>query len=90
MTPPKIPDGLQLVSTGRVSLQEQTGCEQAVPLSLLDATTAKFGLTSAIWLLECPTASLASAGLADHLRTSLSTTSRTQYCGDEPPIAVNR
>lgn len=74
MTPPKILDGLQIVSTGRISLQEQTGCEQAVPLSLLDATTAKFGLTSAIWLLERPRVSLASADLADHLRAALSTT----------------
>jgi hypothetical protein len=54
-----------------------------VPLSLLDATTAKFGLSSAIWLLERPTSSLASVDLAKHLCTALSTTldAYPQWCG---------
>jgi len=57
--------------------------EQAVPLSLLDATTANFGLTSAIWLLERPSVSLPSDGLAAHLREALSTALEAypQFCG---------
>jgi hypothetical protein len=48
--------------------------ERAVPLSLLDATTANFGLTSAIWLLERPSVSLPSDGLAQNLETALAKT----------------
>jgi hypothetical protein len=57
--------------------------ERAVPLSLLDATTANFGLTSAIWLLERPSISLPADRLTQHLRTSLSTTLEAyhQWCG---------
>jgi hypothetical protein len=61
----------------------QRETERAVPLSLLDATTANFGLTSAIWLLERPSISLFSDRLADHLETALAKTlfAYPQWCG---------
>jgi hypothetical protein len=73
----------QVVRVSRLSPQQLGHRERAVPLSLLDATTAKFGLTNAIWLLECPTVSLTSADLVDNLRTALSLTlnSYPQWCG---------
>jgi hypothetical protein len=54
-----------------------------VLLSLLDATTAKLGLSSAIWLLERLTISFALAGFANYLCTALSTTldAYLQWCG---------
>jgi hypothetical protein len=73
-----------IVHECRVLPHRQPGSEQAVPLSLLDATTANFGLTSAIWLLERPSSiSVPSDGLAHHLRTSLSTALEAypQWCG---------
>ncbi|KAF2128513.1 transferase family protein [Dothidotthia symphoricarpi CBS 119687] len=83
MTPPTTPNGPHVVRNSRVLPQQPASCECAVPLSLLDATTAKFGLSSAIWLLERPTISLASDDLANHLRTTLSTTldAYPQWCG---------
>ncbi|KAM0703208.1 hypothetical protein Q7P35_009146 [Cladosporium inversicolor] len=82
MTAPT-PTEPHVVQTSRVLPQKQAYDERAVPLSLLDATTAKFGLTNAIWLLERPTVSLQWAGLADHLRTALSVTldAYPQWCG---------
>jgi hypothetical protein len=67
----------------RLFPRRQPGSERAVPLSLLDVTTANFGLTSAIWLLERPCISLPSDGLAHHLRSSLSTALEAypQWCG---------
>jgi hypothetical protein len=72
-----------IVHEYRVSPHRQPGSEQAVPLSLLDATTANFGLTSVIWLLERPCISLPSGGLAHHFRSSLSTALEAypQWCG---------
>jgi hypothetical protein len=73
------PKGPQVVHESRVlprrqlDGREERERERAVPLSLLDATTANFGLTSAIWLLERPSISLPSAHLAEHLRTPIPT-----------------
>lgn len=77
------PTGPHVVRTSRVLPRKQVCDERAVPLSLLDATTARFGLTSAIWLLERPTVSLQSDDLADHLRTALRVALDTypQWCG---------
>jgi hypothetical protein len=81
--PPTAPDEPHVVRKSRILPQQPTSCECAVPLSLLDATTAKFGLSSAIWLLERPTISLSSANLTDHLRTALGATLNAypQWCG---------
>jgi hypothetical protein len=81
------PKGPHVVHESRVLPRRQLDGgeerERAVPLSLLDATTANFGLTSAIWLLERPSISLPSAHLAENLRKSLSTTLEAypQWCG---------
>jgi hypothetical protein len=73
--------GPHVLRTSRVLPQKQADLERAVPLSLLDATTAKFGLTNAVWLLERPT--VQSADLSDHLRTALRVTldAYPQWCG---------
>jgi hypothetical protein len=83
MTVSSISSQPQVVRVSRLSPQQVGHRERAVPLSLLDATTAKFGLTSAIWLLERPTVLLTSADLVDNLRTALSTTLNyyPQWCG---------
>lgn len=83
MAPPTVSNGPRVIGKSRLSPQQPASRECAVPLSLLDATTAKFALTSAIWLLERPTNPLASADLANLLRTALSTTLNTypQWCG---------
>lgn len=75
--------GPQIVRKNRVLPHQPTDRECVVPLSLLDATTAKFALTSAIWLLERPSLSLESIELGDHLRTALSVTlsAYPQWCG---------
>ncbi|KAI1009029.1 hypothetical protein LB504_001886 [Fusarium proliferatum] len=51
-----------------------TSQEQAIPLSLLDSTTANFSNASAIWLFEKPTRD--DFNLAYHLRESLARTLR--------------
>lgn len=75
---------LSVIKTERVYRQSQTPTqhEQAVPLSLLDATTAKFALTNAIWLFEAPKAQ-DSIDIADVLRATLSSAldSYPQWCG---------
>lgn len=83
MTPPVASNEPHIVRTSRVSPQQPESCECAVPLSLLDATAAKLALSSAVWLLECPTNSHASADVAGHLRTALSFTLNAypQWCG---------
>ncbi|RGP70841.1 hydroxycinnamoyl-coenzyme a shikimate quinate hydroxycinnamoyltransferase [Fusarium longipes] len=58
--------------------------EKAVPLSLLDCTTANFSNASAIWLYEKPTLSgSADVNFAHHLRESLAVTLKAcpQWCG---------
>ncbi|KAH6612406.1 transferase family protein [Boeremia exigua] len=74
MTPPENRNGPRVTRTTRVLPQQSASHECAVPLSLLDATTAKFALSSAIWLIERPTVSLTSTDLTNHLRTALSST----------------
>ncbi|KAF2640318.1 transferase family protein [Massarina eburnea CBS 473.64] len=83
MTPPTAPNGPHIIRRNRVSPQQPADSEFSVPLSLLDATTAKFGLSSAVWLLERPSISLSSADLTKHLHTALSTTldAYPQWCG---------
>lgn len=64
--------------------QALADCERAIPLSLLDATTARFALTNAIWLFEHPSVPILTDGkLAAHLRSSLQTTlsAYAQWCG---------
>lgn len=75
--------GPHRVQASRVLPAQHATGEHAVPLSLLDATTAKFGLTSAIWLLERPSIPLASNALAEHLRAALGKTldAYPQWCG---------
>lgn len=75
--------GPHIALKSRILPRQPASCECIEPLSLLDATTAKFGLTSAIWLLEPPTISLDSSELPNHLRTALSTTlsAYPQWCG---------
>jgi hypothetical protein len=75
--------GPQLVWTGRVSPQQPEGGELAIPLSLLDATTANFALTSAVWLMERPTIEHYSTSLSNHLRAALRITLNAypQWCG---------
>lgn len=75
--------GPHRVRASRVLPVQQANGEHAVPLSLLDATTAKFGLTSAIWLLKCPSIPLASDSLAGHLRAALGKilNAYPQWCG---------
>jgi hypothetical protein len=67
----------------RVLPQQSATDESAIPLSLLDATTANFGLTSAVWLLERPKVPPASTGIPEHLRAALRTTLNAypQWCG---------
>ncbi|KAG5809650.1 hypothetical protein H9Q74_005492 [Fusarium xylarioides] len=55
-------------------LQTTTSQEQAIPLSLLDSTTANFSNASAIWLFEKPTRD--NFNSAYHLRESLARTLR--------------
>lgn len=73
----------RIVRACRILPDQPASQETASPLSLLDATTANFGLTSAIWLLECPSVPLAAADLSGHLRAALSATLDTypQWCG---------
>lgn len=54
-----------------------------MPLSLLDATTANFGLTSAIWLFEPPTSTSSDFDLYRHLEQSLLTALNAypKWCG---------
>lgn len=83
-TPATAPEAPHTVYKSRVfPCRQPNGEERAVPLSLLDATTANFGLTSAIWLLERPSTSLPSEDLIEHLRTSLAKTLEAypQWCG---------
>ncbi|USP82310.1 transferase family protein [Curvularia clavata] len=83
MTAPATQDEPRLLWTGRVSPQQSERRESAVPLSLLDATTANFGLTSAVWLLERPNVQPAPTNLSNHLRATLGTTLNAypQWCG---------
>ncbi|KAK0712964.1 transferase family protein [Lasiosphaeria miniovina] len=67
--------------TQRVFPATPASSEAVVPLSLLDATTANFALTSATWIFESPTVELSQLLplLHQSLRTTLS--SYPQLCG---------
>lgn len=73
----------------RVFPQKSTQHEHAIPLSLLDATTANFALTNAIWLFE-PRNDKDVVNVAVHLRQTLGTalTSYPQWAGQLKYIAV--
>jgi hypothetical protein len=85
--PPEV--DIKVTTTERVFPQTPTQHEQAVPLSLLDATTAKFALTNAIWLFESFNEKDV-LDVAEHLRQTLSTalTSYPQWAGQLKSITV--
>ncbi|KAH8903525.1 transferase family protein [Coniochaeta sp. PMI_546] len=72
-----------VTKTERVLPETPAPYERAVPLSLLDATTANFALTQAIWLFERPQHVPKDFDLARHLKQSLQTTlsGYPQWCG---------
>jgi hypothetical protein len=72
-----------ITKTERLLPETFAPSERAVPLSLLDATTANFALTQAIWLLEQPQNVPKDFDLAHHLKQSLRTTliAYPQWCG---------
>ncbi|KAF5851700.1 hypothetical protein GGP41_000416 [Bipolaris sorokiniana] len=80
---------IRVTMTERVFPQKLTQHEHAIPLSLLDATTANFALTNAIWLFE-PLDEKDVVNVAEHLRQTLSTalTSYPQWAGQLKSIAV--
>ncbi|KAJ6281439.1 transferase family-domain-containing protein [Bipolaris maydis] len=72
-----------IVHIGRILPDQPASREFTSPLSLLDATTANFSLTSAIWLLDRPNISLAPDDLTGHLRAAFGATLNAyqQWCG---------
>lgn len=74
---------VSVIRTERVLPESPAPSERAVPLSLLDATTADFALTQAIWLLEQPKSVPRDFDLAHHLKQSLQATlsAYPQWCG---------
>lgn len=74
---------VSVVRAERVLPETLAPAERAVPLSLLDATTAEFALTQAVWLFERPEHVTAGFNLAHHLKHSLQTTltAYPQWCG---------
>ncbi|KAF3805694.1 hypothetical protein GCG54_00005056 [Colletotrichum gloeosporioides] len=78
-----------VTKTERVFPQSPAQYEQAIPLSLLDATTANFALTNAIWLFE-PRKGKDVPDVAEHLRQTLSTalSSYPQWAGQLKSITV--
>lgn len=73
MTTPTTSSEPFIVRKDRILPQQAKRRESVTPLSLLDATTANLGLTSAIWLLERPVIPTTSIDLPGHLRTALRT-----------------
>lgn len=74
---------IHITDSRRIQGRSKVG-PQVIPLSLLDATTAKFALTSAIWLFERPECrNDLEFNLAHHLRDTLSTnlTAYPQWVG---------
>ncbi|EUC46998.1 hypothetical protein COCMIDRAFT_3993 [Bipolaris oryzae ATCC 44560] len=73
----------RIVRTDRILPDRHATREYTCPLSLLDATTANFGLTSAIWLLKCPNTPLAQDNPAGHLHAAFRETLNAypQWCG---------
>ncbi|EMD67086.1 hypothetical protein GGP41_007019 [Bipolaris sorokiniana] len=74
---------LNIVRVHRILPDQPASRESTYPLSLLDATTANFGLTSAIWLLERPNGWLVPKDLTGHLRVAFRATLNAypQWCG---------
>ncbi|KAK3332786.1 transferase family protein [Cercophora scortea] len=74
---------ISISQTERVFPSTQATTERCVPLSLLDATTANFSLTNAVWLFERPTSLPKSVSLVPHLRHCLRATldSYPQWAG---------
>ncbi|KAH6967972.1 transferase family protein [Ilyonectria sp. MPI-CAGE-AT-0026] len=73
-----------IVQSERLFPRTKSTSEQATALSLLDATTANFALTNAIWLFERPDlADDENSNLGDHFRQSLRVALDTypQWCG---------
>jgi hypothetical protein len=85
--PPEV--DINVTITERVYPKKSTQHEYAIPLSLLDATTANFALTNAIWLFE-PQNEKNGVNVAVHLRQTLETvlTSYPQWAGQLKSIAV--
>jgi hypothetical protein len=80
---------IKVTTTERVFPEKSTQHEHAIPLSLLDATTAVFALTNAVWLFEPPEEK--DVGNVDvHLRQTLGValTSYPQWAGQLKSIAV--
>lgn len=76
------PEEISDLKRERVHPQTPRPDEQTMLLSILDATTANFALTNAIWLFERPNG-MDVSDVPDHLRRTLSTTlnSYPQWCG---------
>ncbi|KAH7176747.1 transferase family protein [Dactylonectria macrodidyma] len=75
---------ISVTQTERLLPRTTSTSEQATPLSILDATTANFALTNAIWLFERPSGiDKQSFNSLDHLRQSLRATLDIypQWCG---------
>jgi hypothetical protein len=85
--PPEV--DIKVTITERVFPEKPTQHEHTIPLSLLDATTANFALTNAIWLFE-PLDEKYVVNLAVHLCQTLGTalTSYPQWAGQLKSIAV--
>ncbi|EUC34923.1 hypothetical protein COCCADRAFT_35495 [Bipolaris zeicola 26-R-13] len=83
MAAPTSSESPQIVRIDRILPDQPATREFTTPLSLLDATTAKFSLTNAIWLLECPNDRLAPKDVIGHLRAAFGATLNTypQWCG---------
>ncbi|KAH7127757.1 transferase family protein, partial [Dactylonectria estremocensis] len=75
---------ISVTQTERLLPMTASTSEQATPLSLLDATTANFALTNAIWLFERPSSiDEHNFDFLNHLRQSLRATldAYPQWCG---------
>ncbi|ATY60297.1 transferase family [Cordyceps militaris] len=69
------PCDVAITCTTRIQAKSPSQTPCIVPLSLLDATTAEFALTSAVWLFDRPRlASQEPFDLTTHLASTLSTT----------------
>ncbi|KAF2998566.1 hypothetical protein E8E13_005756 [Curvularia kusanoi] len=73
----------RIIRQDRVQPERPAKRESVSPLSLLDATTANFALTSAVWLFERPSIALSPKDLPNRLRTALRTALNAypQWCG---------
>ncbi|KAK4169639.1 transferase family protein [Cladorrhinum sp. PSN259] len=90
--PLPLPPAITIIKTERIFPSEPLTSPRAVPLSLLDATTAEFALTSCVWLFNPPSVPYNIQNfqdLASHLKHSLSETliSYPQWCGTCKPSA---